>query len=357
MIYGRGAPRGKDHNKRGKVKEPKMEGKKGIVFWVMAFLMMTVTPSVVYAKTPITIYSSVHQDVLGVIAAEFNKRTPDVELKYLRMGTTQIIEQVNAELKAGKITADLLWTADPAYFEELKQRGLIVRYLPPSAKDIPEVFIDPDGYYVGARILSIGLMHNTKLVKEAEAPRDWNNLLDPKWRNQIAHASPTYSGSATAAVTALTQSPKYGWAYYEKLRANGCIIIQSQGLTEHKVARGEYRVGIGLDYGIRKMTAEGSPIRFVYPESGTVTWASPIAIFKASQHQDAAKRFIDFVLSAEGQKFLITEYIVSVNPKVASPKGAPPVLDILKKSLPVDWDYLVKNREELLKRFSKTMLE
>ena len=47
----------------------------------------------------------------------------------------------------------------------------------------------------------------------------------------------------------------------------------------------------------------------------------------------------------------------SVNPKVASPKGAPPVLNILEKALPVDWDYLVKNREKLLKRFSKTMLE
>lgn len=334
-----------------------MKGKKGIVFWVAGFLAVAVISSAVHAKTPITIYSSVHQDVLAALKAEFNKRNADVELKYLRMGTTQIIEHVNAELKAGKIKADLLWTADPAYFEELKQRGLIVRYLPPVAKEIPEVFIDPDGYYVGARILSVGLMYNTKLVKEAEAPKDWNDLLAPKWKDQIAHANPLYSGSATAAVTALTQSPKYGWAYYEKLRANGCIIMQSQGLTEHKVARGERRVGIGLDYGIRKMTAEGSPIRFVYPKNGAVTWGSPLAIFKASQHLDAAKRFIDFVLSFEGQKFLTTEYIVSVNPKVASPKGTPPVLDILKKSLPVDWDHLVKNREELLKRFSKTMLE
>ncbi len=357
MIHGRGAPKGTGHNKRWKVKEPKMKKKREIVFWVMAFSMMAVTPSVVCAKTPITIYSSVHQDVLAAIAAEFNKRTPDVELKYLRLGTTKIIEEVNAEVKAGRIKADLVWTAEPAYFEELKQRNLIVKYLPPSAKDIPEAFIDPDGYYIGARILSIGLMYNTKLVKEAEAPKDWNDLLDPKWRNQIAHASPLYSGSATVAVTALTQSPKYGWAYYEKLRANGCTIMESQGVTQFKVARGEHKVGIGLDYGIRKMTAEGSPIRFVYPKGGAVTWGSPIAIFGASQHQDAAKKFIDFVLSRDGQKFLITEYIVSVNPKVASPKSAPPVLDILKKSLPVDWDYLVKNREELLKRFSNTMLE
>lgn len=334
-----------------------MKGKKGIVFLVTAFLAMTLLSSVVYSKTPITIYSSVHEDVLAAIAKEFNKRTPDVELKYFRLGTTKIIAKVNTEVKAGGIKADLVWTAEPAYFEELKQRGLIRKYLSPAAKNIPKVFIDPDGYYIGARILSIGLMYNTKLVKEAEAPKDWNDMLDPKWKDQIVHANPLYSGSATATVTGLTQNAAYGWAYYEKLRANGCTIIKGQGGTQRKVAGGEYKVGIGLDYGIRKMTAKGSPIQFVYPKSGTVTWGSPIAIFKASKQQDAAKKFIDFVISPDGQKFLISQYIVSVNPKVASPKGAPPVMDILSEALPVDWDYLIKNREKLLKRFSKTLLE
>ena len=334
-----------------------MSKKKGIVFLAMAFLAMIVFSSGVYAKEKITIYSSVHEDVLAAIAGEFNKRNPDIDLKYFRLGTTKIIAKVNAELKAGEIRADLVWTAEPAYFEELKQRNLITKYMSPAAKDIPKLFQDPDGYYIGARILSIGLTYNTKLVKEAEAPRDWNDMLDPKWKNQIVHANPLYSGSVTATVTGLIQNPAYGWAYYEKLRANGCSVVKAQGGAQRKVAGGEYKVGIGLDYGIRKMNAKGSPIQFVYPKSGTITWGSPIAIFKGSEHQDAAKKFIDFVLSSDGQKFLVTEYIVSVNPKVASPKGAPPVLDILNKALPVDWDYLIKNREELLKKFSRIMLE
>jgi len=334
-----------------------MSKKKGIVFLAMAFLAMIVFSSGVYAKEKITIYSSVHEDVLAAIAGEFNKRNPDIDLKYFRLGTTKIIAKVNAELKAGEIRADLVWTAEPAYFEELKQRNLITKYMSPAAKDIPKLFHDPDGYYIGARILSIGLMYNTRLVKEAEAPRDWDDLLDPKWKNQIVHASPLYSGSVTATVTGIIQTEKYGWPYYEKLRANGCTVVQAQAGAQRKVAGGEYKVGIGLDYGIRKMTAKGSPIQFVYPKSGSVTWGSPIAIFKASKNKEAAKKFIDFVLSSDGQKFLITEYIVSVNPKVPSPKGAPPVLDILSKALPVDWSYLIKNREELLTKFSKIMLE
>ena len=124
-----------------------MKRKKRIVYWVTAFLAIAIISSGVYAKTPITIYSSVHEDVLAAIAKEFNSRTPDVELKYFRLGTTKIIAKVNAEVKAGGIRADLVWTAEPAYFEELKQRGLIVKYLSPAAKDIPKLFIDPDGYY------------------------------------------------------------------------------------------------------------------------------------------------------------------------------------------------------------------
>jgi len=334
-----------------------MKGKKGIVFLVIAFSTVMLFSSAAHAKTPITIYSSVHEDVLAAIANEFNRRTPDVELKYFRLGTTKIIAKVNAELKAGGIKADLVWTAEPAYFEELKQKGLIIKYLSPAAKDIPKMFIDSDEYYIGARILSIGLMYNTRLVKDAEAPKDWKDLLDPEWKNQIIHASPLYSGSVTATVTGLTQSPQFGWAYYEKLRANGITIVKGQSGAQSKVAGGEYKVGIGLDYGIRKMNAKGSPIQFVYPKSGSITWGSPIAIFKDSQHQDAAKKFVDFVLSPEGQKFLITEYIVSVNPKVASPKGVPPLMEILNSALPVDWGYLVKNREELLKKWSKLMEE
>jgi iron(III) transport system substrate-binding protein len=332
-----------------------MNTKKVIICLLMIFLATIAFSSTVYAKTKIIIYTSVNEDAISAIANEFNQRTPDVELKYFRLGTTKIIAKVNAEIKAGGIRADLVWTAEPAYFEELKQRGLITKYMSPAAKDIPKVFHDPDGYYIGARILSIGLMYNTNLVKEAEAPKDWNDLLSSKWKNQIVHASPLYSGSATATVTGLTQSPKFGWNYYKNLAKNGCQVIKGQSGAARKIAGGEYKGGIGLDYTVRKMNAKGSPIQFVYPKGGTVTWGSPIAIFKDSKQKDAAKKFIDFVVSPQGQKFLITEYIVSVNPNVAPPKGTPTMLDTVSKALPVDWSYLVKNREQILKKFSNLM--
>jgi len=81
-----------------------MKRKKRIVYWVTAFLAIAIISSGVYAKTPITIYSSVHEDVLAAIAKEFNSRTPDVELKYFRLGTTKIIAKVNAEVKASRHT-------------------------------------------------------------------------------------------------------------------------------------------------------------------------------------------------------------------------------------------------------------
>jgi iron(III) transport system substrate-binding protein len=141
-----GVPKGCGPNERKKTKETRMNVKKGIRSFATASLAMILVSSVVYAKTRITIFSSIHADVLAAIAGEFNKRSPDVEIKYFRLVTAKIIAKVNAEVKAGEIKADLVWTAEPAYFEELKQRGLITKYLSPTAKDIPKLFIDPDGY-------------------------------------------------------------------------------------------------------------------------------------------------------------------------------------------------------------------
>lgn len=306
-------------------------------------------------KTKITLYTSVDENSMREIEAKFEELHPNIDLYTFRLGTSQIIARVNAEEKAGNINADLIWTADPAYFEKLKQRDLILPYLAPLPEEILPCFVDTSEYYVGARVLSIGLMYNTNLIPEEDAPKDWEDLLDPKWKDQIVHANPLYSGAATATAAAITQ--KYGTDFYEKLSENGTVVIKGHSGAASKVASGEYKVGVGLDYTVRQMMANGSPIKFVYPESGSVSWGSPIAIFKATEYRKEAKQFIDFVVSLEGQKFLAKEHIVSVNSAVASPNGAPPVKEIMDNSLPVNWQELVDDRKGVTKEFMKIMME
>ncbi|MEE9232168.1 MAG: extracellular solute-binding protein, partial [Nitrospirales bacterium] len=92
---------------------------------------------------------------------------------------------------------------------------------------------------------------------------------------------------------------------------------------------------------------------FNYPKSGAVSIASPVAIIKSTRHPEAAKRFIDFILSNEGQRAIVQiGNLYSVNPLFAPPKGAPPFKSIANKALPINWERIKGHREEIIKRFS-----
>lgn len=306
-------------------------------------------------KTEITIYTSVDEETIAAIVSSFEKLNPDIKVNYFRLGTSKIIAKINSEVKAGSPQADLVWTADPAFFEELKLKNLLAEYNSPESDAIPSEFVDPEHYYAGARVLSMGLIYNVNMVPPDESPDDWDDLLDAKWYEQIVHPNPLYSGAATT--TAVSLTAKYGWDFYRKLRGNGAVIVKSNSTVVQKVASGEYQVGICLDYIARKMEVKGSPVKFVYPKSGSISWVSPIAIFASSENMKAAQRFVDYVLSPGGQKFLTLRQIVAVNPAVAPPEGAPEMEVTLASTLPINWNKLIYEREEILQEFTRVMLE
>jgi len=150
-----------------------------------------------------------------------------------RSGTNKIVLKVKSDLRsAGRVKADLIWVADPAYFMDLKGQGLLLKYTSPKASVIPAKYKDPDGYFTAERILNMGIAYHTKLVKPNESPKDWENLLDRKWKGQIAIPDPNYSGSTLDTVEAI--SSKYGWDFFKKLRENGLIVMKGSSLTVRK---------------------------------------------------------------------------------------------------------------------------
>ncbi len=323
-----------------------------LLSYASGFLLFLFLPALALAKTPLMFYTSVHANVITPIIEEFNKKNPDIDLQKFRAGTNKIVRKVKTDLQAtGKVQADLIWVADPAYFMDLKGQGLLLKYPSPKATGIPDIYKDPDGFFTAGRILNMGITYNTKLVKAGEAPRDWKDLLDAKWKGQIGMPDPHYSGSTLDTVEAL--SGKYGWDYFKKLRKNGLIVIKGSSETVRKVAGGDVKVAIALDFITRKIAAKGSPLGFNYPKSGSVSIASPVAIIKTTKHPAEAKRFIDFILSDEGQKAVVKiGQLYAVNPCFAPPKGAPPFKAIAKKAVPINWENIKKNRDKIIKKFA-----
>ena len=123
--------------------------------------------------------------------------------------------------------------------------------------------------------------------------------------------------------------------------------------TVRKVAGGDVKVAIALDFITRQFAAKRSPLGFNYPKSGAVSIASPVAIIKTTKYPAEAKRFIDFILSNEGQTAVVKiGKLYAVNELFAPPKGAPPFTAIAKKALPINWEKIKENREKIIKRFA-----
>ena len=121
-----------------------------------------------------------------------------------------------------------------------------------------------------------------------------------------------------------TLADKYGWNYFERFKANGGVQIANNSMVRDMLATGELTVGVLLDYMVRGAKAKGSPMDYVWPEDGAVFIPSPIAVFSTSKNQEAAKAFVDYVISQEGQKTMVElGDFIPVRTDVEPPAGDP----------------------------------
>lgn len=314
----------------------------------------TVVAASAIAEESVTLYTSVPTTIVTKLQKAFEAREKGIDLKVFRAGTGRIAAKIATERQAGGIDADVIWVADFAYYETLKAQKLLLKYDSPSGRELPPTMKDPDGYYYSARMIAMALGYNPTLVKDP--PRRWTDLLDPSWRGKVVMSDPRESGAALDTVGALTMH--YGLDYFQKLRANGAVVVRANNTVATEIAAGEFPVGIVLDYFVRSLHAKGSPIALVYPQDGAVAIPSPIAIIAGSKNVKASEKFVDYVLSKEGQATLRkVGYFIPVRSGMAPPKGAPTVKELDDDGLQVDWNYINRNTKWLIDRFTSIMLD
>ncbi len=306
---------------------------------------------VAFAKVQLVLYTSVPSSIIVEIEKAFERANPDIDLVVWRSGTSKVTAKITAELKAGGIKADVLWTADPSYYIYLKERGLLEKYISPESRYIPNAFKDPQGYFVGTRIMAVTVAYNTDLLGKSDLPKTWKDLLAKRFKNSIISASPLYSGTSLVWLYAMVKL--YGWDFLEKLADNGLTIVSSNKTVSQELAKGSYKIAIVLDYMIRNLKSKGSHVDLMYLDENNVLIWSPIAIIKGTKHLEEAKKFVDFVISKEGQKILVEKgKLIPVRSDVEMPEGAPNLKDLISRSLKIDWSDLKKQSDELKDEFS-----
>ncbi len=306
-------------------------------------------------------YTSIPKDIAVRIADEFQKKYPNVKVEVYRSGASKVMTKLQAEIEAGKIIADVVWLADPGNTIYLKSKGVLMKYTPKDADKVPDFAKDPDGYWIAGRLIAPVIAYNTKIIKNP--PKKWSDLIDSNYKSSlpapwntaegwVAIPNPLYSGAATAWVYGISQ--KYGWDYFKNARKLGMVVLKSNGAVKNAVIEGQDPIGVTLDYMARQAISSGAPINYVYPEDGTVLIPSPIAIMKTTKNPDAAKAFVDFLLSKEVQELLVQYKIIPARTDVKPPEGTPSVSDIPK--IDIDWQKLSSQLEDIRNKFSEIML-
>ena len=271
----------------------------------------------------VVLYATMQEAQLQAIEQAFEKKYPDIDMECCFAGGGKLVEQMTEEARdGGQIAGDLVWTGDPTDFEAFKANGWLQPYLSPETEHIDKQYIDPDGYYTAARLVTMGIAWNTDLVNESDAPGTWNDLLDPKWSGQIVMTDPNQASTTKYWVGVMMQSPKYGADYFEELKANGVELESGSAETHDRVADGSYQIGICLDYVSANLNAEGAPIQFRCTGEDVVTITSPIALIKGCANEENARLLMDFILSREGQELLVQNNLTSVRDDVESKTDA-----------------------------------
>lgn len=297
----------------------------------------------------VMLYSSMQEAQLQAVEEAFEKAYPGIDMEYYFASGGKVLTKMTTEAQGGQIAADVVWLGDPCDYEGFKANGWLEKYSSPEEAHIAKAYIDKDGYYTAGRLVTMGIAWNTTLVKDSEAPKEWKDLLDPKWKNQIIMTDPDQASTTKYWMTAMMQSEKYGKDFFQKLHDNGTQLESGTTATHNRVADGSYKVGICLDYVSANLIKEGSPMKFHFTTSDVCTMTSPVALIKGCANSENGKHLIDFLLSKEGQEVLVEQNLVSVRDDVKMDIDTSAIAAV---NMPVDFIGLSKNMSAYKKTFN-----
>ena len=256
------------------------------------------------------------------IGNAFTQKFPGIQVNVIKATAQVGFQRLLQDIKAGQIQSDVYSTTDMSQFVYLKDKGELVKYVPEAEKKIVPAFqnIDPDGYYHVTAAGLVAINYNKEKVKEADAPKNWTDLIDPKWAGQVAIGDPNYSGMV--GVWTVAMAKLYGWDFFTKLNAVKPLIGRSIDDTVTMLNAGERSVGAGDPASTLRSAAKGNPLGVIYPTDGAVAIVMPSGIIKNSSSPNAAKLYMEFLLSAESAKLVSDNFEQSLRPDVVPPPGA-----------------------------------
>ena len=295
----------------------------------------------------VTWYTSTPVETAQKIANLFQAET-GIKVELFRSGGSAVVRRFLQEMDARRVVADVLTVSDPAAAGAMIKRNLFVPFRPRNFDKVRDELKEPKGHHIAQRVNLVGLVARTD--KGVELPRNWTDLTAPRYKGQLVMADPSYTAIQLMIVGTL--SKRYGWEFYQKLRANDIMIVQGHQQVAEALTRGERLVAAeGADQYAWVDRKAGHKVQTIIPADGAFAIPSPTAVIKGSPHPSAAKALAEFMISDTVQKLFPGEGIYAARSDVEPPPGNPPLGQI--KLLTVDYDQIEKDSKALKQRFNE----
>ena len=257
-------------------------------------------------RTPLVVYSPHGRDLLALVEREFELAHPGVDLRYLDMGSQEVVDRLRSE--RANPQADVWFGGPDAIFARGAADGLLAPYRPSWAEAVPEASRGADDLYFGTFRTIPALVWNRTTVGDAEAPRDWDDLLGERFRGRLLVRDPMASGVMRtvfayrlARAVAETGSPAPGFAWLGRLDAQTKQYAANPALLFEMLVRGEGDATVWELTDVLLHQEAGEPIGWAIPRSGTPVIDDAVGLVAGAPHRAAAVAFLEYVGSAEAQ--------------------------------------------------------
>jgi iron(III) transport system substrate-binding protein len=300
----------------------------------------------------VAFYTALELNTAERLARVFEARYPGIAVRVERSGAERIFQRIAQEQGSGIKAVDVANSTDPAHYLDWKKHDWLAPFIPEDvAKHFPADQIDADGMHATSCAWMEVIGYNTNLVKAAEAPKSYADLLDPKWQGKLVKGHPGYSGAVLTATFLLARD--LGWPYLEKLAQQKVMQVQSAADPPKKILLGERAVmADGNDYNLLLLKDQGKPVEVVYPAEGAPLIIVPSGIFRGAPNPNAAKLFQSFFFSIEAQQLLVDTFAHrSFHAQVKEKPGHTPLSSL--KLLKADPAQVQAQSEAIKARYSK----
>jgi iron(III) transport system substrate-binding protein len=302
-------------------------------------------------RTPLVVYSPHGRDLLSLFEHRFEALHPDIDVRWLDMGSQDVYDRVRSE--RANPQADIWFGGPSLILAPAARDSLLDCHRPAWADAIPARGRGTGDCYFATYETPVVFLYPEKVVRAEDAPQDWDDLLDPKWKGKIIIRDPLASGTMRAVFgfiieRGLTQTGDTGagFAWLRRLDGQTKVYEQNPALVSEKIARQEGLVTVWDLPDVLISRRRGMPIGYVFPKSGTVAIEDEIAVVRGTKHLAAARAFVDFAGSPEMQLAAARE-VYRLPARVDLPTDSLPdwVRDVRHRMVvaDVDWNLLAEH--------------